>query len=306
MQRSKIAVIGAGNVGGASAAAIAGRRLGNVYLHDVVEGLAVGKAMDINQASAFFHTDSPVVGWDSLDFLPATDIVVISAGAPRRTGMTRRDLLRENLGAVSGIAERIMSDCPQAKVLLVTNPADILTWIVKERWPGMHVFGLGCTLDTVRLRYFLAEAAGVSIDSVSALVIGSHDDNMLPLVKHATIGGARACEVLSAEQIERAVRLTRGAGHTIVARLKSRGSFYAASHCIAEVVEAIVRDTHAVFPLSVRCDGPYALSDVCLALPCRVGITGVEGIIEIALDDEDRAALGRCLGGIQEGVRSAG
>jgi len=290
----KISIVGAGNVGAASAATIAARCLGDVYLYDIVEDLAAGKAMDINQASPFFRSDSRVVGCDCLDELAGSDIVVVAAGVPRHAKMLRKDLLGQNAEVLLSTGREIMRLCPDALVLIVSNPADMLTWLVQEQWPELRVFGLGCTLDTLRLRFFLAEAADVSVESVSALVIGTHDNNMIPLTRHATVGGARAEQVLTPEQLADVVRRTREAGATIVSRLKTRGSFYAASHCIAEVVEAIVQDARAVFPLSAPCRGEYGYDDVCLALPRIVGLSGPDGIIQVELNDGEHKALDVC------------
>jgi len=302
---AKIFIIGAGNVGSASAAAMAARRLGQIYLYDIVEDLAIGKAMDINHASPYFHSDSRVTGCNDLGALSGADVVVLAAGAPRRAGMTRKDLLAENLQALLPAGEQIMDRCPQAKVLMVTNPVDILTGLFQDRWGEMNIFGLGCSLDTLRFRFFLAEAARASVDSVSALVIGSHDDNMIPLTQHATIGGVGVRHLLTARQVERVVDQTRQAGTTIVGKLKTRGSFYAASHAIAEITEAVVRDTQGIYPLSVRCRGHYGYDETALALPCLVGADGVEKILQIDLDAGERAALDVCAAGVAAAMAEA-
>lgn len=294
MRSPRIGIVGAGNVGAAAAAAIGARGLPDVHLYDVVADVAVGKAMDINQASCFFQTDSRVVACASLAGLGGSDILVLTAGAPRRAGMQRKDLLRENLDVLDAICGELLPLCPGAKVLVVTNPVDILTSHLSRQWPGAAIFGLGCCLDAARFRYFLARAAGVAINSVSGTVIGTHDDHMLPLVRHATIGGLPAEAVLSLACLRGVVADTRQAGAEIVRRLKTRGSHYAASHCIAELVEAMARDLHEVFPVSVRCEGAYGYSDACLALPAKIGATGVEGIVEMPLDDAERAALDTC------------
>jgi malate dehydrogenase len=298
----KIAVIGAGNVGAASAATMAARGLGRIHLYDAVEGLAVGKAMDINHASPFFHHDASVTGCDSPEELAGADVVVIAAGAPRRAGMSRQDLLGENAAVCDCVGAEILSFCPDAKVLMVTNPVDILTAYVTDRWPEMNVFGLGCMLDTVRLRFLLAEAAGAPVDSVDAMVIGAHNDGMIPLIRHATIGGVAVSDILTDQEIGRVVTETRQAGDRIVSKLKNRGSFYAASHCVAAIVAAIIRDTHHVFPLSVPCRGQYGYSDVCLALPCSVGADGPEGIVELDLNEEEKAALDLCASAVRQAL----
>ena len=306
MGAAKIAVLGAGNVGAASAAIMAAQGLGRIFLYDVVEDLAIGKAMDINHASPFFHHDASVTGSDSPAILEGADVVVITAGAPRRAGMTRRDLLGHNLAVCETVGMGIAGFCPEAKVLVVTNPVDLLTACMKDRWPEMNVFGLGCTLDTFRLRFLLAEAAEAPVDAVDAMVIGAHSDAMIPLVRHAAIRDVPARDLLTEEQISHVTTETRQAGDRIVSRLKDRGSFYAASHCVAAISAAIVRDTHDVFPLSVRCDGSYGYHGVCLALPCPVGASGPEGIIELELAEEEKAALDLCALGLRQALRGVG
>jgi malate dehydrogenase len=301
MRLAKISVLGAGNVGGSTAAAIATRRLGEVFLYDVVDGLAEGKAMDISHAASHFHSVSPLTGCSNLDELAGTDVLVISAGSPRKAGMTRSDLLESNLQVLRELCRTVLPASPDAKVLIITNPVDLLTAHLARDWPDRVILGLGCSLDTVRLRYFLASEAGVAVDCVDALVIGLHNDQMIPLVAHARIGGSAATTVLSGEQIERACENTRSAGAAIVGKLKTRGSFYAASYCACEIVEGIVRDTRDVFPLSVPCRGAFGYDEVTLALPCTVGHAGAERIIEIDLTAEERTALGACA----ETVRSA-
>ena len=300
MKIPKISVLGAGNVGGSTAAALAHRRLGEVWLYDVVEGLAEGKAMDIDHAAAHFHCMPPVSGTSRLSSLAGSDIFVITAGSPRKAGMTRADLLNENLAVVHGLCEALLPESPQARVLLVTNPVDLLTGCLNRAWPDRRIFGLGCSLDTVRFQYFLARAADVSVDSVYALVIGTHDDNMIPLISHASIGGARLQQVLPAEVIHQVVRDTRQAGADIVARLKTRGSFYAASWCAAQIVEAILRDTRDVFPLSVPCPEQLGHGGLTLALPCAVGLEGVQRVVTMELDGREREALDRCAAALEE------
>lgn len=302
MDIAKITVLGAGNVGAASAAAMAARRFGHIRLYDVVTDLAVGKAMDINQASPFFRSDSCVTGSNSPEVLDGSDVVVIAGGAPRRSGMTRDDLLDENVGVVDELAAEIAARCAAARVLVVTNPVDLLTWHVAGRHPELNVFGLGCSLDTLRLRYFLAEAADVSVDAVNALVIGAHNDLMVPLTGHATVGGVRAAQLLSREALDAVAARTREAGTRIARRLKTRGSFYAAAWTICEIVEAVVRHKRGVFPLSVRCPQRFGYDGVFLALPALVGAGGVEGILEIDLDDDEHQALRRCAEHMRSGA----
>ena len=304
MALTSISVMGAGNVGGACAAAIAARRLGSIRLYDIVEDLAIGKAMDINHASPFFGSDSRVRGCNRTEELAGSDIVIITAGAPRRQGMARSDLLVENLGVLDSLVAGVAEHSPSARVLIVTNPVEALTWYVRKRWPELNIFGLGCSLDTLRFRFFLAEEAHVSVDCVSAMVIGTHDDCMIPMVNHATIGGVDVNHLLTAEQIDIVIRRTREAGTSIVRRLKDRGSFYAASHTVAGIVEAMVQHTHGIFPVSVAPSAHYGGDGLVLNLPSVVGAGGVERIVDIDMDQEERAALDRCRESVGKAIDS--
>ncbi|HOO70540.1 MAG TPA: malate dehydrogenase [Spirochaetota bacterium] len=294
MAVSKIFIAGAGNIGASTAEVIARKQLGNTFLYDINENFAIGQVMDINQASPSFGSDTPVRACGSIDGLDGADVVIISAGAARHAGMSRMDLLQQNQEIVRGIGESIMSHCPSAIVLLVTNPVDVLTWYLKEQWPSMNVFGLGCSLDALRFRYFIAEAAGVSVNSVSGTVIGLHNNNMIPLVSSATAGGVPVRDLLSGKEITSVIDKTKEAGTTIVVRLINRSGFYAASNTIAEIIESIVFDKRAVFPLSIYCGGEHGYHGICLALPSVVGESGVERVITHGLDEEERGMLAVC------------
>lgn len=301
-----ISILGAGNVGASCAAALSARRLGDIRLYDCVEDLAEGKAMDVNHATGFFHTDARVTGTHQLPAaVDGADVVVLTAGAPRKQGMKRIDLLARNLEVLAELAGAIHTGCPAAKVLIVSNPVDVLTYAAQEMHPEMNVMGLGCCLDTVRLRFFLAEAAGVSIEAVSAMVIGAHNDDMVPLLDHANIGGMAAWRMLSHQQMDQLAAQTRTAGADIVARLKTRGSYYAASWCVADLVEAIVRNTRKAFPVSLRPAGAYDYDDICLALPAMIGLGGVERILEIELDRDEREQLAVCAENMGQRIETA-
>lgn len=305
MRTPRIFVVGAGNVGATSAAVMVRKQLGAITLYDVIDDLAVGKAMDINQTSPFFNSDSRVTGSNSIRDMEGADIVICAAGFPRKAGMNRLDLLNANLDIARSVGEKVMDICPGSRVLVVSNPVDVLTTFLKRTWPGMNVFGLGCSLDALRFRFFIAEALGVSVDSASGIVIGMHNDvMMIPLVKQATVGGILVRQLMPGAMIEKIVMRTREAGTAIVEKLKDRSGFYAAANTIAQVVESMVSNKKGVFPLSVWCDGEYGRRDICLALPAIVGHDGVERIVNIALDDEDTAALGACADQIEEVVRN--
>jgi len=290
----KIVIIGAGNVGSFSAAVMARKQLGTIYLYDILENLAVGRAMDINQGSPYLHTDSRVTGSDSLDVLDDSDIVIITAGSARHDGMSRLDLLKENLEVIKTLGAAIMFRCTKAKVLVVSNPVDVLTMYMKTSWPEMNVFGLGCSLDTMRFRFFVAESFGGSVDCSRGMVIGTHNENMIPLVNHATIGGVPIRHLLTEDTITGIVKRTRIAGTAIVHKLRVHSGFYAASHVVTQVVESMVFNRLGTFSLSVPCRGEYGYNGICLALPCVVGQEGIQRILEIDLQKVEKNSLKIC------------
>lgn len=299
----KIVVIGAGNVGASSAAAMARGKLGDIFLFDILENLAAGRAMDINHASPVIHTDCLVTGSHSPEVLSGADVVVVTAGIARHAGMTRLDLLRQNLQVMTGVSGLVMKFCPHARVLVVTNPVDVLTWYLKRLHPDMNVFGLGCSLDTIRFRHFIAKAAGVSVDSVQGMVIGAHNDTMVPLVSHAAINGIPLEDMVGSEALDAIGEDTRTAGTLIVDMLRHHSGFYAASQVVSRIVEAIVLDRRELFPFSVVCAGEYGYDKIPLALPAVVGRRGIHRILEIDLDPDERQGLDRCASAMTEVIR---
>jgi malate dehydrogenase len=294
MNRPKILIIGAGMVGSSSAASIAGRGLGEVFLYDMDEGLCLGRTMDINHSLPYQGSDSYTTGCTRLEDAGPVDIVVITAGLARNAGMTRLDLLKHNAAVIGTIAPQLASLTPDARVLLITNPADVLTWHLKNLCPDMRIFGLGCSLDMVRLRLLIAQTARVSANNVAAMVIGTHDDNMIPLMSHATISGIPLVRLLSTHDIEKISTMTRTAGNTIVNLMKSHSGHYAAGEVVAQIVESMAMDRGMIFPLSTCLNGEYGYRDTCLALPCVVDSTGVRNVIELNLNDQERASLETC------------
>lgn len=297
---TRILVIGAGMVGSTSASSIAARGLGTVFLHDVVEDLALGRAMDINHSLPSSSSDSRVIGCNTIQEAGRADIVVITAGLARKAGMTRLDLLRHNASVITSLAPVLASQCPDARVLLVTNPVDVLTWHLKGLCPAMRIMGLGCSLDMVRLRHFIARASGVSVESVGAMVIGTHDDNMIPLAKRASLAGIPATSILRPEDMPDIILRTKTAGSAIVNSMKTHSGHYAAGGVISLIVESMVLDRGMVFPVSVCLNGEYGYRDVCLALPCIIDAEGVRQIIEMGLDDHEKGMLEVCARSIRE------
>lgn len=302
--RPRILVIGSGMVGSTSAAAIAARNLGTVYLYDVAEGLAVGRAMDINHSLPSRGSDACVIGCNGLTEAGRADFVVITAGMARTAGMTRLDLLRDNAAVMASLAPTLADQCPEARVLLVTNPVDVLTWYLRSLCPDMRIMGLGCSLDMIRLRHYIAQAAGVSADCVGAMVIGAHDDTMIPLVERASIAGTPAMTLLGAHDVPEIIRKTKTAGSVIVNYMKTHSGHYAAGEVVSLIVESMVLDRGMVFPVSVYLQGEYGHRDICLALPCIIGAEGIRSLITMELDERELTMLDACARSVAGQIRS--
>ena len=302
--KPKIFIIGAGNVGSHSAAAIARAQLGTIYLFDAIEDLPIGKALDINQAALSFNTDSKVIGTNSIEDCIDSNIIIFTAGAPRKTGMKRRDLLSENLETIKKLGDSIQTYAPNAQILIVSNPVDVLTWYLKNKFPELNIFGLGCSLDTIRFKYFLAEAFETSVDAANGIVIGAHNDTMMPLINHATVGGVLATHLLPMEKINGVINKTKSAGNVIVSKMKSGGSFFAAARSIAEITESIVRNKQKIFSLSVYCNGEYGYNSIALSLPVLLGESGIMKIIDIDLNKEEQKLLAISAESMHEGIGS--
>ncbi|MCK5152958.1 MAG: malate dehydrogenase [Spirochaetales bacterium] len=290
----KIFIIGAGNVGSSSAAAIVLKSLGRVFLYDIVKDLAIGKALDINQATPYLNSDSQVTGCNDIKEMTDSDIIVITAGAPRRTGMKRKDLLIENIPIFNKIGKNIMKYSKNAKVIVVSNPVDALSWYLHTYFTGMEVLGLGCSLDSLRFKYFLAKSASVSVEVTQGIVIGTHSNKMVPLTEHANIGGIIASQLIPNSDMLEVVYNTINAGNIIVKKMKQTGSYYAASFVIAKIVESIVKDKREIFSLSVFCEGHYGFSDITLSLPVMVAKNGIEQILELELNKDEKEKLQIC------------
>ncbi|MGC9323480.1 MAG: lactate/malate family dehydrogenase [Desulfomonilia bacterium] len=290
----KILVIGAGKVGSSCAASLSARCLGPIFLYDRIEGLSTGRAMDINHARPCLESDSRVIDCRRLEDAHEPDIIVFTAGSARHAGMTRLDLLKSNISVVDELAPQIVRSWPNAKMLVVTNPVDVITWHLRTAWPRMNSFGLGCCLDTVRFRYFIAEAASVSVSSVQGIVIGTHDDHMIPLFSSASIGGVPVRMILGEDELHGIREKTRSAGGSIVKELKDHSGHLAAGEVIACVVESIAHERAMVFPLTTYLKGEYGYHGICLSLPCVVDHTGVRNILEMNLHEDERTLLDIC------------
>jgi malate dehydrogenase len=299
----KVTVVGSGFVGATTAMRVAQKGLADeVVMVDIVEGLPQGLALDMNQSSPIEGFEPVVRGTNDYGDTAASDVVVITAGLPRQPGMSRMDLLEKNAGIMKGVAGQIRDTSPGAIVIVVSNPLDEMTFLASEvlGFPKDRVMGMAGTLDSARLRYFIAAELGVSPSSVEAITLGSHGEAMVPLPGQATVDGKPLRELVDDTTLERLYQRTRDAGAEIVGYLKKGSAYYAPSASVAQMVNAIVGDTKDVLPTCAWTTGQYGISEVYVGVPARLGKGGVEEIVELDMSEEELAALGAAAEGIRE------
>ena len=290
----KIAVVGAGNVGATAALHIAERELAReLILLDVAEGIPQGKALDLAQASPVDRFDTRVTGTSDSGSLSGSDIVVITAGLARKPGMTRDDLLATNADIVGSVCERVKETAPDAIVIVVTNPLDAMAYVALKvtKFSPAHVVGMAGILDSARFRYFIAGELDVSVEDVTAFVLGGHGDSMVPLPRYSSVAGIPLSELLDDTVIERLVERTRNGGAEIVGHLKTGSAFYAPASAIAEMVAAIVWDKKRILPCAAWLTGQYGVQDLFMGVPVKLGASGIEEIIEIGLTPDEQNAF---------------
>jgi len=305
LEKPKIAVVGAGMVGSSAALKMAQKELGDIVLVDVVEFVAEGKALDMAESSPLDGFDVALIGkTNDYSVIKDSDVVVITAGVPRKPGMTRMDLLMTNAGIVETISNHIRELAPNSIVIVVTNPLDVMTYVAWKvtGFPRERVMGQAGVLDSIRMRYFVAQELGVSVKDVQAMVLGSHGDQMVPLPRYTTVSGVPITELLPPETIERINDRTRKAGTEIVNLLKTGSAYYAPGAAVAEMVEAIVRDKKRLMPCSVLLKGEYGLNDVFIGVPVILGKNGVERIVELKLTEEELKALHQSAEEVRKGI----
>ena len=289
----KVTVIGAGNVGGAVAQRLVEKQLCHVVLVDVIEGLAKGKALDLNQASAIELHDCLVTGAGGYDDSKGSHVVIVTAGLPRKPGMTRDDLLASN-AAIMGEATRNAAEAsPGAVFVIVANPMDAMCHVALEAsgFPQEKIVGMAGILDSARFAWFIAQELSVSVSSVKALVLGAHGDAMVPVPRHSTVAGVPVTELLPAERIEALVERTRNGGGEVVAHLKTGGAYYAPASAAVEMAESILKDRKKVLPCAAYLTGQYGLKDLFVGVPVKLGSAGVESILEIQLTPTELQGL---------------
>ncbi len=291
--RTKISVVGAGNVGATVAQLIAYKELGDVVMVDIVEGLPQGKALDLLEAGPVEGYDSQVSGANNYEATADSHIVVITAGIARKPGMSRSDLITTNANIVRAVTEQVVTYSPEAYLIVVSNPLDAMVHLTKHvsGFPKNRVVGQAGVLDSTRFRTFIAQELNVSVEDTQAFVLGGHGDTMVPLPRYSTVAGIPITHLLPQETIDRLVQRTRDGGGEIVNLLKSGSAFYAPGASVVQMVEAIVKDKKRVLPCTAYLEGEYGLRDMYFGVPVKLGAGGVEQIIEIELMADERAAL---------------
>ena len=301
----KITVIGAGNVGATVAQRIADKELcEHIVLVDVVDGIPQGKALDMFESAPVHGTDTRITGTNTYEPTEGSDIVVITAGLARKPGMSRDDLLAKNAEIVGGCAEAAFKQSPNAIFIIVSNPLDVMTYVAlkKTGLPRNKVIGMAGVLDSARFRSFIAMELDVSVQDVTAFVLGGHGDSMVPLARYSTVAGIPLPELIPADRLEQILQRTRDGGIEIVNFLKTGSAYYAPGSSAAQMVESIVRNKKRILPCSVWLEGEYGLKDTVVGVPVKLGKNGMEKIIEIKLTDSEAAALKKSSDDVKENI----
>lgn len=307
MTRPKISLIGAGQIGGTLAYLVGLKELGDVVLFDIVEGTPQGKSLDIAEASPVEGFDGVFKGTNDYKDLENSDVVIVTAGVPRRPGMSRDDLLEINATTIRQVGENIRKYCPNAFVIVVTNPLDVMVWVMREATglPHHRVVGMAGVLDAARFRYFLAQEFNVSVEDVYASVLGGHGDSMVPLIRYSTVAGIPLPDLIAMgwttpERIEAIVERTRQGGGEIVNLLKTGSAFYAPASSAIAMAESYLKDKKRIFPCAAWLNGEYGIKDLYVGVPVIIGAKGVERIVEIQLKGEEQTMFDHSVKAVQE------
>lgn len=301
MGRRKVTVVGAGNVGATTGQRIVEQQLADVVLIDIVEGVPQGKALDLNESGPIEGYDFKLVGTNTYKDTANSDVVVITAGLPRKPGMSRDDLLRTNYEIVKGVTEQVVKNSPNCVIVVVSNPLDAMvqTAYRVSGFPKERVIGMAGVLDSARFRTFIAMELDVSVENVHAFVLGGHGDTMVPLPRYSTVSGIPITELLPKETIDRLVQRTRDGGAEIVGLLKT-SAWYAPSSAVVEMVDAILNDRKKILPCAAYLEGEYGISGLYVGVPVKIGSRGVEQVIQISLSLEERSALQKSAAAVKE------
>ena len=307
MARKKIALIGAGNIGGTLAHLIGLKELGDVVLFDVFGGVAAGKALDIMQSGPVDGFDSEMSGGSDYAAIAGADVVIVTAGFPRMPGMSRDDLVAKNAGVIATVAEGIKAHCPDAFVIVITNPLDAMVWVMQQKsgLPPEKVVGMAGVLDSARFRLFLAQEFGVSVEDVTAFVLGGHGDTMVPLTRYSTVAGIPVPDLIkmgwsTQEKIDAICHRTANGGGEIVKLLEKGSAFYAPAASAIAMAESYLKDKKRVLPVAAWLTGQYGVSDLYVGVPVVIGAAGVERIVEIELNEAEKTAFAKSCDSVRE------
>ena len=298
----KVTVIGSGHVGATAAQRLAEKELCDVVLVDIIEGVPQGKALDLSEAAPIEKHDAQLTGTNTYEASEDSNIVIITAGIPRKPGMSRDDLISTNAGIVKDVTEQVMQRSPEAILIIVSNPLDAMCHVAYEAsgLPKERVIGMAGVLDSARFRAFIAMELDVSVENTNAFVLGGHGDTMVPLPRYSTVAGIPITELMSTERIDALVERTRNGGAEIVGLLKTASAYYAPSAAAVEMAESILKDKKKILPCAALLQGEYGINDLFIGVPVKLGTRGVEEIIEIELTDEEQAALQKSAATVQE------
>ncbi|MDE2582432.1 MAG: malate dehydrogenase [Rhodospirillales bacterium] len=312
MARNKIALIGAGNIGGTLAHLVGLKELGDVVLFDVFGGVAAGKALDLMQSGPVEGFDATMSGGSDYAAIAGADVVIVTAGFPRTPGMSRDDLIGKNAGVIASVAEGIKAHCPNAFVIVITNPLDAMVWVMKEKsgLPANRVVGMAGVLDSSRFRLFLAHEFGVSVEDVTAFVLGGHGDSMVPLTRYSTVAGIPVPDLVkmgwtTQEKIDAIVKRTANGGGEIVKLLERGSAFYAPATSAIAMAESYLKDKKRVLPCAAYLNGEYGIDGLYVGVPVVIGAGGVERVVEIALDPEEKAAFDKSCATVKELIEAS-
>ncbi len=300
--RQKVTVVGAGNVGATAAQRLAEKELCDVVLVDVVEGVPQGKALDLTEAAPVEKHDAHLIGTNGYEESAGSDIVIITAGIPRKPGMSRDDLISTNAGIMKSVTEQVVKHSPDCILIIVSNPLDAMCHVAFEAsgFPKNRVMGMAGVLDSARFRAFIAMELNVSVENTHAFVLGGHGDTMVPLPRYSTVAGIPITELMSKERIDALVKRTANGGAEIVSLLKTGSAYYAPASSAVEMAESILKDKKKVLPCAAYLQGEYGCNDLFIGVPVKLGADGIEQIIEISLTDDEKAALKKSADAVQE------
>jgi malate dehydrogenase len=300
--RKKVSIVGSGNVGATAAHWMASKELCDVVLIDIVEGVPQGKGLDLAQAMPIERTDSQVIGTNDYADTANSDIVVITAGIPRKPGMSRDDLLNTNYKIMQDVVGKVVQYSPNCVMIVVSNPLDAMAQAAYKisKFSRNRVIGMAGVLDSARFRTFIAQQLDVSVDNVTAFVLGGHGDTMVPLPRYSTVAGIPITEMMDKATVDKLVQRTRDGGAEIVKYLKTGSAYYAPSAAVTEMVEAILKDKKKILPCAAYLEGEYGINGLFVGVPCKLGARGIEKIIEIELTGDEKAALQKSADSVKE------